>query len=137
MGNILHFLVPGYAKIIFVVLAICVVVGDIVLLNHQLKNKEEMLATANVKIENLTQEYRVMADTLKKSIDMQNAAILQYQRDTEIAKQVLATTVKTAAIEKAANDKRVFAILNQPKPKSCQGSIDSLVNEVGSLQWKQ
>ena len=137
MGNILQFLVPGYAKIIFVVLAICVVVGDIVLLNHQLKNKEEMLATANVKIENLTQEYRVMADTLKKSIDMQNAAILQYQRDTEIAKQVLDTTVKTAAIEKAANDKRVFAILNQPKPMSCQGSIDSLVDEVGSLQWKQ
>jgi peptidoglycan hydrolase CwlO-like protein len=138
MGNLFQLVViPWYVKLLAAIVLIGAVVGNNVLLTRQLNNKEKMLNQANTKIETIAVEYKTTVDTLKKSIDLQNAAVIQYQQEAQDAKDQIDNIARKAALAKSVSDQKVVVILSQTKPTSCQTSIDSLVDIIPSLQWTQ
>jgi hypothetical protein len=72
---------------------------------------------------------------LQTAIDHQNIRITELNSVLAEAETQIAADAADAALVKAEYELRINGFLTAPKPETCEGAIDYLIDAVPDLQW--
>jgi Ca2+/H+ antiporter len=134
-GPVVRFL-QAYWKQIIVVVAIVLIYLYWVDRTHTIKTQADTIVQLKAANANLTQAVVDQQNTFKATISSQNAQIEGFVKQTAAQQQRILDAQKKQDDIKTAYDKKIYEILHEVKPTTCQESIDYLINASKELKWE-
>jgi hypothetical protein len=134
-GPVVGFL-EAYWKQIIVVVAIVLIYLYWADRTHTIKTQADTIVQLKAANATLTQAVVDQQNTFKATISSQNAQIEGFVKQTADQQQRILDAQKKQDDIKKVYDKKIYDILHEVKPTTCQGSIDYLINASKELKWE-
>lgn len=81
------------------------------------------------------ERYETNLSTLQKAITLQNNETERVNGLLKSAEKQIDAKIKESAATQKRYEKQIQKILQDKKPKTCQGAIDYLIDGTGDLKW--